>query len=97
MVYSDLLSKLSLSSRRCFAGLTLLLCPALSFVDTELERDISLPSSVSARTVSNDFGMSTHVLPYQELHPHSCIPCRRYVLGLCCMLPLSLLETTLFY
>ena len=47
MVYSDRLSKLSLSSRRCLGGLLRLLCPDLSLVDTELERDISLPSSVS--------------------------------------------------
>ena len=54
MVYSDRLSKLSLSSRRCFAGLAFLTRPALSFVDTELERDISLRSSVSIASSVND-------------------------------------------
>lgn len=60
MVYSDRLSKLSLSSRRCFAGLLLLLWPDLSLVDTELERDISLPSSVSTELFADGFMLAKY-------------------------------------
>ncbi len=46
-VYWDLTSKLSESSLRCLGGLGLLFWLARSLVESELERDISLPSSVS--------------------------------------------------
>ena len=46
-MYWDLTSKLSESSLRCLGGLGLLFWLARSLVETELERDISLPSSVS--------------------------------------------------
>lgn len=47
-MYWDLTSKLSESSLRCLGGLGLLFWLARSLVETELDRDISLPSSVSA-------------------------------------------------
>ena len=58
-MYWDLTSKLSESSLRCFVCFGFLFWLARSLVETELERDISLPSSISEPLVSKGLHKSS--------------------------------------